>query len=82
MVDYDHITGEVRSKQTAQGYKDPSSWARGQAWGLYGYTQTYENTKDTLFLKQALGIADYIMGNSKIPEDLIPYWDYDAPNIS
>lgn len=81
VVDYDSKTGEVKSKVTAQGYSDSSSWARGQAWGLYGYTQTYENTKDSLFLNQAKGIANYIMENEKIPEDLIPYWDYDAPNI-
>jgi len=81
VVDYDHKTGEVRSKQTAQGYVDSSSWARGQAWGLYGFTQTYQNTKNKDFLNQAKGIANYIMSNSKIPEDHIPYWDYDAPKI-
>jgi len=81
VVDYDAKTGEVRSKETAQGYADPSSWARGQAWGLYGFTQTYENTKDSVFLNQAKGIANYIMESEKIPEDLIPYWDYDAPKI-
>ena len=81
VVDYDSKTGKVRSKQTAQGYKDSSSWARGQAWGLYGFTQTFENTKDSLFLNQAKHIADYIMTNPKIPADHIPYWDYDAPNI-
>ncbi len=81
VVDYDSKTGKVRSKQTAQGYKDSSSWARGQAWGLYGFTQTYVNTKDTLFLNQAKHIANYIMTNPKIPADHIPYWDYDAPKI-
>ncbi|MBJ2173525.1 glycoside hydrolase family 88 protein [Aureibaculum sp. A20] len=81
VVDYESKTGEVRSKQTAQGYSDPSSWARGQAWGLYGFTQTYENTKDTIFLNQAKGIANYIMESKKVPEDLIPFWDYDAPKI-
>ncbi len=81
VVDYDAKTGKVRSKQTAQGYEDWTSWARGQAWGLYGFTQTYENTKDTLFLEQAKKIANYIMTSKKIPADHIPYWDYDAPNI-
>jgi uncharacterized protein YyaL (SSP411 family) len=81
VVDYDSKTGEVRSRQTAQGYIDSSSWARGQAWGLYGFTQTYENTKDSIFLNQAKGIANYIMTSTKIPKDHIPYWDYDAPNI-
>ncbi|WP_299797573.1 glycoside hydrolase family 88 protein [uncultured Maribacter sp.] len=81
VVDYNNKTGNVRSKQTAQGYSDSSSWARGQAWGLYGFTQTYENTKDQVFLDQAKNIAHYIMENEKIPNDLIPYWDYDAPGI-
>jgi len=81
VVDYNHETGEVISKQTAQGYLDSSSWARGQAWGLYGFTQTFRNTKNNKFLTQAVNIASYIMDNSKIPSDNIPYWDYDAPNI-
>jgi len=81
VVDYDSKTGSVRSKQTAQGYADNSSWARGQAWGLYGFTQTYINTGNKKFLEQAVRIADYIMNNPKIPKNLIPYWDYDAPDI-
>ncbi len=81
IVDYDAKTGKVRSREQGQGYVDASPWARGQAWGLYGFTQTYENTKDITFLNQAKAIADYIMTNKKIPTDLIPYWDYDAPKI-
>ncbi|MGB5264179.1 MAG: glycoside hydrolase family 88 protein [Lutimonas sp.] len=79
VVDYDPITGEVRSKQTAQGYADASSWARGQAWGLYGYTVCYRFTKDERYLKQAEKIAAYILENDSTPDDGIPYWDYDAP---
>ena len=37
MVNYDD-NGNVLKKMTAQGYADSSAWARGQAWGLYGYT--------------------------------------------
>lgn len=81
VVDYDAKTGKVRSRQTAQGFEDWTSWARGQAWGLYGFTQTYENTKDEAFLKQAKGIANYIMTSKFVPEDNIPYWDYNAPKI-
>lgn len=81
VVDYDHTTGLVRSKQTAQGFSDPSSWARGQAWGLYGFVEIYEETKDTSYLKQAIAIANYIIHNPKMPENNIPYWDYDDPNI-
>jgi unsaturated chondroitin disaccharide hydrolase len=81
VVDYDPETGEVRSKQTAQGYADDSSWARGQAWGVYGYTLCYRYTKNEEFLAQAQKIADYIINYKGMPEDRIPYWDYNAPNI-
>ena len=79
VIDYDPVTGAVRQKITAQGYSDSSSWARGQAWGLYGYTMTYRETKNKIYLEQAGKIADYIL--SRLPEDKIPYWDYDAPGI-
>lgn len=79
VIDYDVQTGEVRKKQTAQGYSDDSAWARGQAWGLYGYVICYRYTKDPVFLEQAKHIAHFIMTNDKVPADYIPYWDYDAP---
>ena len=81
VVDYDPETGEVRKKQTAQGYADESSWARGQAWALYGYTMCYRYTHDAKYLAQAEKVYNFIFGNKNLPEDLVPYWDYDAPNI-
>lgn len=81
VVDYDSITGEVRSRQTAQGYSDESVWSRGQAWGLYGYTMCYRFTKETRYLNKAVVIADYLMTQPNLPADHIPYWDYSAPNI-
>lgn len=81
VVDYDSITGAVRKKETAQGYSDDSSWARGQAWGLYGYTMCYRFTKDKRYLDFAQKIASYIMNEPSIPADCIPYWDYDDPKI-
>jgi rhamnogalacturonyl hydrolase YesR len=68
----------VKVKQTQQGYSDKSSWARGQAWGLYGYTLCYRYTGDKTYLTQAKGIADYIL--SKLPSDFVPPWDYLAPD--
>lgn len=79
VVDYDPETGEVRKKQTAQGFNDSSCWARGQAWGLYGYTVCYRYTRDPKYLAQAQSIAAFITQNDRIPNDKIPYWDYDAP---
>ncbi|TLX76045.1 glucuronyl hydrolase [Labilibacter sediminis] len=81
VIDYDSITGEVRNKHTAQGYAHESEWARGQAWGIYGYTICYRYTNDIKYLRQAEKIADYIIAHPSIPEDRIPYWDYDAPKI-
>ncbi len=81
VVDYDSITGEVIQKNTHQGYADSTSWARGQAWGLYGFTMTYRFTKDERFLEHAKNIATYIMNNPSTPDDNIPYWDYHAPDI-
>ncbi|TXE06292.1 glucuronyl hydrolase [Seonamhaeicola algicola] len=81
VVDYDPVTGEVRGKYTAQGFANESSWARGQAWGLYGYTVCYRFTKDTTYLHQAEKIAQYILNFNGTPDDGIPYWDYHAPKI-
>jgi len=81
VVDYDTITGDVRMKNTHQGYADESSWARGQSWGLYGFTMTYRLTDKIAFLKQSEKIADYLLEHPNLPDDLVPYWDYDAPGI-
>ncbi len=79
VLDYDPKTGNIRSKTTAQGYSDDSSWARGQAWGLYGFTMTYRETKDSTYLNQAEKIAEYIIQN--LEKTKIPYWDFKAPYI-
>ncbi len=81
VVDYDTITGAVLHKHTHQGYAHESAWARGQAWGLYGYTMCYRETRLPEFLKQAERIAGFIFSSKTLPEDLIPYWDYNAPQI-
>ena len=81
LVDYDPADGHVRNRQTVQGYADESSWARGQAWALYGYTTCYRYTKDKKYLDQAQKVYNFIFNNKNLPEDLVPYWDYDAPNI-
>lgn len=79
VVDYDHETGLVRRRCTAQGYSDDSAWARGQAWGIYGYTVAYRFTGDDRYLERAKAIENFIFTHPNLPEDLIPYWDFDAP---
>ena len=81
VIDYDTISGEVLKKNTHQGYAHESAWSRGQAWGLYGYTMCYRETNLPEFLEQAKHIANYIFTSKTLPEDLIPYWDFNAPNI-
>jgi len=81
VVNYNPVTGAVQQKKTAQGAADSSAWARGQAWGLYGFTVMYRETKDKKYLDQANHIADFILNNPHLPKDKIPYWDFDAPNI-
>lgn len=81
VVDYDPNNGAVLHRQTAQGYADNSAWARGQAWAIYGYTVCYRYTHDRKYLDQAVKTLNFVMQNPNLPDDLIPYWDFDAPNI-
>lgn len=80
-VIYDENTGKVNQQITNQGYADASSWARGQAWGLYGYVVMYRETKDKKYLDFAKNIADFIVNHPNLPQDKVPYWDFDAPDI-
>lgn len=81
VVSYDTITGLPEKKQTSQGFSDESSWARGQAWGLYSFTMMYRKTKDIHYLQQAQEIAKFILNHPIFPEDKIPYWDFDSSEI-
>lgn len=80
LVNYNRKTGLPNSKQTFQGIADDSSWSRGQSWGAYGYTMVYRFTKDKKFLEQAKNIVNYLLTHKNMPDDLVPYFDYDAPD--
>ncbi|TRX60159.1 hypothetical protein FNH22_08920 [Fulvivirga sp. M361] len=77
VVDYDTTTGAPRWKGTFQGMADHTAWARGQAWGLYGFTVAFRETGDSTFLEKAHQIADFVLDHSNLPEDKVPYWDFD-----
>jgi unsaturated chondroitin disaccharide hydrolase len=77
VVVYDTATGKVRERRTAQGLADLSAWARGQAWGLYGFTVCYRETRDDLYLRTAVKMADYFI--SHLPPDHVPFWDLNLP---
>lgn len=76
---YDPVTGRHIRSCTHQGYADDSMWARGQAWGIYGYTMCYRFTKDPKYLDFACRITDVYL--SRLPEDMVPYWDFEDPEI-
>ena len=78
---YDTITGHFIKGVTHQGLSDNSMWARGQAWAIYGYTVCYRETHDKKYLNQALKTFQFMKTHPRLPKDLIPYWDMDAPNI-
>ncbi len=82
IVDFDTLTGNVLQKNTNQGLSDDSSWSRGQAWGLYGFTMCYRETGIVSFLYQAEKIADFMLNHPNLPADKIPYWDFDAPKTA
>lgn len=81
VVSYDTILAKPHIRQTHQGLADNSAWARGQAWGLYGFTMAYRYTQNQAFLEHAQQIANFMFEHPNMPQDLIPYWDFDAPNI-
>ncbi|MDR7049371.1 rhamnogalacturonyl hydrolase YesR [Duganella sp. 3397] len=81
VVDYDPVDGKVRSRVTHQGHADSSAWARGQAWGLYGYSMMYRETRKPEYLAQANKIASFIINHPRLPADKVPYWDFDDPAI-
>ena len=62
-----------------QGYADSTMWARGQAWAIYGYTVVYRETKDPKYLDFAQKVTDVYL--DRLPEDKVPYWDFDDPSI-
>lgn len=81
VVSYDSTSGEVLWRGTWQGYADSSTWARGESWALYGFTMAYRYTHDKRFLRQAQEVAHFILNSKHLPDNGIPYWDYDAPDI-
>lgn len=81
VVSYVPETGAVELKQTWQGAFDESSWSRGQAWGLYGFTMMYRKTGHADYLDLAKRIAAFLMTHPRMPADKVPYWDFDAPGI-
>ena len=81
VIDYNKADGSVRHRNTHQGYSDESAWSRGQVWGVYGYIVCYRETKDQKYLDQAEKALNFIANHPNYPEDGVPYWDFNAPEI-
>ncbi len=75
VVEFDPATGKILAKRTSQGFSDESTWARGQAWGIFGFANAYKYTGDKRFLNTSQKMADYFLSN--LPSDLVPVWDLD-----
>ena len=76
VLEYDSINGNILNRHTKQGFADDSRWSRGQAWGVYGYTMVYKETKDKKYLDFAKKLADTYL--SLLPHDMVPAWDFDV----
>lgn len=81
LVEYDTILNAVKEKRTWMGKSDESTWARGHARSIYGSAVTFRETGDSSFLELAKKSAEFYMEHSRLPADLIPYWDFDDPDI-
>jgi unsaturated chondroitin disaccharide hydrolase len=76
VVDY-NTSGGIRSRSTFQGYSNSSTWSRGQAWAIYGFTMAYRYTRDARMLQGAQRTAEYYL--ARLPADSVPNWDFNAP---
>ncbi|KAI5372597.1 hypothetical protein AA0119_g8421 [Alternaria tenuissima] len=84
LVNFDPRTGRPQAKMTNQGWKDDSTWSRGQAWAIMGFAQTYSWTKGVKYLETAIKCAEYFLrrlkeGEGKWHHPMVPCWDFDAP---
>ena len=76
---FDPVSGRLERTVTWQGYSDSSTWARGQAWAIHGFTTAYSRTKRPELLVAAQRAADWFIAH--LPPDAVPYWDFSDPAI-
>jgi len=79
VLNYDTNNGEVLAKITDQGFSNESTWSRGQAWAIYGFSMAFAESGNKVFYNKAVEAADYFLKN--LPADTIPFWDFQAPGI-
>jgi len=81
IIDYNVDTRKIRGIFAGQGACVEGTWARGQAWAIYGYTMMYRETRVPRYLARAMKAADYWLAEPNVPADGIPYWDFKAAEI-
>ncbi len=76
---FNPVRGEFRNLSTQQGYSPFTCWARGLAWAMYGFADSWLFTREPLFLETAERCAGFYLAHT--PDDGVPFWDYGAPGI-
>lgn len=70
VVNYDPSTGAIDSTSD-----DGTTWARGQAWAIHGFTTLYGYTHDPRMLSAAEEVANWWVAN--LPTDGVPYSNFE-----
>ena len=74
---FDTETGAFLKQTTHQGYAGESTWTRGLAWAVYGFTAMHRLSGEAEFLATARRCADCYL--RRAPADGVPLWDFDVP---
>ncbi|PKF61546.1 hypothetical protein CW745_09435 [Psychromonas sp. psych-6C06] len=77
MVEFDYLTGEVKSYHGGQGDNKNSAWSRGASWAIHGCALSYQYTQEPRYLEASMKTADFFI--SQLPKDFVPHWDFRAP---
>lgn len=79
LVFYDSVSGAVTRRDRGSAYSVDSTWARGQAWAILGFSAAYRESGDPRLLAAARSVTDWYLAH--LPEDAVPYWDFGDPGV-